>query len=100
MVSQVKKPLPRKTYTPFSSYVALHVHHHSETDGGIVLPDNAQTPNTPICTVIAVGPDVQQIKVGQKVLVGHNVMGTKVRHAGQETVVVEGKHILGVVDGE
>ena len=96
----------RKTYTPLGAFVAVQIiSDPTETPGGIQLPESAKDGTgympTPEYRVIAVGPDVKHLTAGMKVLIGRVQMSI-VNHpeVGNETFVLEEKHVLGIVDDE
>src|SRR6267142_250789 len=77
-----------KTFTPICEGVAIQVIPQTQTEGGLVIPENAQKGSnyiSPTGWVVAVGPEVKQIKVGDKVLLGNAPM-LGVHHAGQQLV--------------
>jgi co-chaperonin GroES (HSP10) len=101
MVATPKPPVkkvPQKRFIPVGDRVALHVYKQTETEGGVLIPDNAKTDyQTPRCRVIAVGPDVKQVKEGDTVLVYGDVAARKVYWKDEEWVVCHEKDLAGVV---
>lgn len=95
----------RKTYTPLGAAVAVQqLCQQNETAGGIALADgsggdSAYMP-TPVCRVIAVGPDVKELKPGMLVLVHDRTPLTVVSHPDvtNQTLMTEEKNVLGIVD--
>jgi len=66
----------------------------SVTEGGIIRPDVAQQ-KTEICKVLAIGPEVQDIKVGDYVQV-RRYAGSDQKILGKDTVVVDYNEIMGI----
>lgn len=97
MVSAVRT-IPEKLFRPIGKCVALHVFRVEETEGGLVLPDGAgESYRTPVAQVVAIGPEVSQVKEGDKVLVHGSLPTARVCHKGWEYCIVEEKHILGIL---
>lgn len=93
----VRRP-PTKKFTPVGNRVALHVYQHHETPGGLALPDSASGSWESVrALVIAVGPDVTQVKEGDLVLTAGNTHCQKVRYKGDEYIVLPENQITGVV---
>ncbi len=83
------KRLVYKTFVPLFDQVAVRVHHVSETQGGVILPDGVPDPDqTPICTVIACGPDCKHIKEGMTLVVPAATQGTRMVHGGSGPVII------------
>jgi co-chaperonin GroES (HSP10) len=84
-------------FTPIGKFVAVRVHRITETKAGIVLPDSSPDDpyQTPSATVLAVGPDVKQVKVGDVVLTPylHARLG---RRGGHEFLIINEEHLLGI----
>jgi co-chaperonin GroES (HSP10) len=96
-------PIPMKTYTPTGCLVAVHLFPQSVSTGGIVIPDSVTNgtmlralAQTARCLVIAVGPDVKELKVGQTVLVFQDPY--TIKHKGQTTLVLREDQICGIED--
>ena len=66
-----------------------------KTAGGIVIPDTAKE-KPEQGKVVAVGKDVEEIKVGDVIVFG-NFAATEVKVDGKEYLVVREKEILAVV---
>lgn len=93
------EPFPLKT---ISSRVLLKHHKVGETRGGVVLPDSApiDASNTPTGTVLAVGPDVKWVKVGDVVLVADAGKVFFCRYNRHEFIMLDESLIVAVVDNE
>ncbi len=90
---------PKKTYTPTGCLVALHPLPEGKTPGGLEIPETVAVRggySTTRCKVIAVGKDVEEIKVGQIVLVFQDSM--LVVHKGYRTAVLREDQICGIED--
>lgn len=92
-------------YTPVQDYVVVEFTIPSKTDGGIILTDAAREDYTRIIAwkVVAVGPKVQEIKVGEYVMVGPNArpLGIPLLHKKEDDtqhVQIHEYEILGKVD--
>lgn len=93
-----QKPRPTKKYTPIGTRIVVDiVRNPNQTEGGVILPDQSSW-ITPICKVLAVGPEVKQIKEGDYILVITKVESYLVRHAGEETYVLEESNVYGIID--
>lgn len=69
-----------------------------KTEAGIVIPDTAKDSwRTPVCKVIDVGPDVLQVKVGDRVLVPPSAPLDKVRYENKEYLMIKEVLIHGVI---
>lgn len=67
----------------------------NKTASGIYIPDSAKEKPS-IATVIAVGADIEGVKVNDKVVFG-KYSGTQLNLEGSEYLVLETKDILGVM---
>lgn len=95
-----KKPVPKKRFVPVGDQVAIHVYLMTETQGGVLLPDRAAEGGdwrSPMGLVVAVGPDVKQIKEGDKVVLHPSTVAMKVRFQGDEYIVLSESKVCGVV---
>ena len=102
MVAIVKnyKPVPPKTFTPVGNKLAVHVFEAPE-NMGLVMPDGHQADLELIrARVIAVGPDVKQIKEGDLVLTGDRVPVQQVRYMGHRYHLLPENLVFAVVDKE
>lgn len=93
--------VPRKTFQPFGSFIALHAIRKATTDSGLVLPSgegiNQTIFETEVALVIACGPDVKQVKEGDVVLVGHDRPVLPTIHKGNKTFVLREDMVTGIV---
>ncbi len=100
-VSIAGKPQPRKRFTPIGRKVVIYAYKVDETAGGVALPDVAVEKGdwrTPVGLVLAVGPEVKQVKEGQRVLVHPSTPVMKVKYEGDaDCVVMEEEHIAGIL---
>jgi co-chaperonin GroES (HSP10) len=90
-----------RTFQPSLDNVVVDwiVGSEKRTPGGLLLPDQAEDWATPQGWVVAVGPDVKHLKVGDRVLVYMNQMCRMVRHGNRKKVYVyKEADILGTVD--
>ncbi len=89
-----------KKFTPIGERVVLQVIEIPETtQGGLILPEQSrETWTTPIAQVIAVGPNVKQLKEGDKVLVYAETIARKVRYDNDSLLVVFEGDVVGVID--
>lgn len=72
----------------------------SESQGGVMLPENTKDPFfTPTAKVIAVGPNVKELKVGDTVLISMSTPFCRVNYKGQETMVLPEESVAGVLNG-
>jgi chaperonin GroES len=77
--------------------VAKPVEADSKTPGGILLPDQAKE-KTQVAEVLAVGKDVKEIKVGDKIV--HTEYGpNRYRQGSEELIIVKEEDVLAVVKG-
>lgn len=100
MVAQVIKKRAVKTFTPTFEGVAVEVIPQEVSEGGVIVPENQQLSASfisPVGWVVAVGPDVKHVKVGQKVIFG-DAPCIQIRHAGQTLVVQAERNLVGIVD--
>jgi chaperonin GroES len=81
---------------PIADYVVAQAEEaQTKTASGLYLPDNAQEkPKT--AKVIAVGPAVQQVKVGQKIIY-KGYSNTDVKVGSQDYILVKEEDILATV---
>lgn len=98
------QPTPAKKYRVLGDVVAVKVFAFKDiTDGGIILPDTAKDDAawaTPVAVVVAVGPEVADVKEGDRVLIAQNTPAIKIRYDEQELLLVHAKEIAGVLDPE
>ena len=67
----------------------------TKTASGIYLPESAKE-KTALCEVVAVGPDVKAVKVGERIVYGGYNM-TELKVDGTEYVIVKEEDILAKV---
>jgi chaperonin GroES len=67
----------------------------TKTASGIYLPESAKE-KTALCEVVAVGPDVKAVKVGDRIVYGGYNM-TELKVDGTEYVIVKEEDILAKV---
>ena len=81
---------------PLADYVVVQQEEaSSKTASGLYLPDNAQEkPKT--AKVLAVGKDVREVKVGDRVVYG-GYSNTEVKQDGQEYTLVKEENIYATV---
>ena len=81
---------------PLADYVVVQQEEaSSKTASGLYLPDNAQEkPKT--AKVLAVGKDVREVKVGDRVVYG-GYSNTEVKQDGQEYILVKEENIYATV---
>lgn len=91
-----------KTMTPVGSGVLIQRVDFEEkamTDGGLHVPEGTEDSwRTPVGLVVAVGPDVTQIKRGDYVLIAGSTQALRVKHAGIEYRLLSHGNILAVLD--
>jgi chaperonin GroES len=81
---------------PLADYVVSQAEvAQSKTASGLYLPDNAQE-KPKIAKVLAVGKDVKQIKIGDKILY-KTYSTTDVKVANEEYILVKEEDILATV---
>ena len=66
-----------------------------KTKSGIILPDSAKE-KPQAAVVVSVGPDVDQVKEGDKVLYTEYA-GTEVKYQEEEYTIVDQKDIIAIV---
>jgi chaperonin GroES len=77
--------------------VAKPVEAETKTPGGILLPDQAKEKTT-VAEVLAVGKDVKEVKVGDKIV--HTEYGpNRFKDGSHELVIVKEEDVLAVVKG-
>lgn len=98
--SRAPQAIPPKTFTPTGSKVALFmIKAPLETETGIQLPETMKEDwTTPVCVVVACGPECKYVKPGDRTLSLMQAQAFKIRHAGAELLVVEENSIMGVID--
>ncbi len=91
--------LAKKRFTPTGKKVVLQMFKLTETEGGITLPDNVNplSYKTPHALVVAVGPDVKQLKRGDRVLVPAGAPCLEVKHMADRFLVMDEDLVVGVL---
>ncbi len=79
---------------PMADYVVVQTEEAAKkTASGLYLPDSAtEKPKT--AKVVAVGSDVKNVKVGEKVIYKNEYEATTVKIDGQEYILVYVKNII------
>ena len=67
------------------------------TPGGIIIPDSAKQPSAE-CLVHRVGPDVREVKVGDRVLIDNVGQGLHIKLDGIPLIVLRENAILAVCE--
>ena len=92
-----------RKFTPWGACLAVRQLEQGRTKGGLIIPDNTkENPETVIAEVLAVGPDVKRVKIGDTVLIHGATPVRKVRWntygaSDQDFIVIEEEKILGTV---
>jgi co-chaperonin GroES (HSP10) len=91
--------LTADTFKPIATKVAIRVKKVTQTSGGIMLPEGTAQERWESCeaTVVAVGPDVKQVKVGDRILTNPSTVVDKVRFMRDELLLVDEVWIAGVL---
>jgi chaperonin GroES len=77
--------------------VAKPVEAETKTPGGLLLPDQAKE-KTQVAEVLAVGKDVKEVKVGDKIV--HSEYGpNRFKQGSDELLIVKEEDVLAVVKG-
>ena len=85
------------TIQPLSDYVvAKKQEAKNETASGILLPDSAKE-EAVYANVLAVGGDVDNIKVGDKIIYKNEYEATTVKDGSDEYMIIFKKNIIAVV---
>ncbi len=83
--------------SPMGEYVVVVTETTSKkTTSGLYLPESATEKSTS-AKVVAVGKDVKEVKVGDKVIYKNDYESTKVKVDGDEYIVVYVKNIIATV---
>ncbi len=93
--------VPKKTFQPFGSFIAIHAIRKDTTPSGLVLPTGEGISQgileTEIALVIACGPDVKQVKEGDVVLISAERPVLPTIHKGNKTFVLREDMVTGIV---
>jgi chaperonin GroES len=82
---------------PLAEYVvAVSEEPETKTASGLYLPDNA-TEKPKVAKAIAVGKDVKQIKVGDRIIYKHDYNTTDVKLGSEKYIVVKEEDILATI---
>jgi co-chaperonin GroES (HSP10) len=101
MLTHNGKPIATKKFTPIERGVAVQIiNTTNRSPGGVVLPDVARGAgggmnNSPVCVVIAVGPDVKTVKEGDLILGMFRQVVEKIFFDGDELLVLQEQQIVG-----
>lgn len=82
---------------PMAEYVVVQAEEaQTKTASGLYLPGNAQEkPKT--AKVVAVGPEVREVKVGDRVIYKNEYEATTVKVGKDEYILVYRKNIIAIV---
>lgn len=81
---------------PLADYiVAQQEEAESKTASGLYLPDKAQE-KPKVAKVLAVGKEVKEVKVGDKVIYG-GYSNTEVKHNGQSYLIVKEENVYATI---
>ena len=96
--------VPKKTYMPFGSFIAIHVLKAAEVPGDILLPERGGDvvgvvtgKEVTRALVIACGPECKQVKEGDIVLLAQEVRALVCIHQGHKTNLIREDNIGGIV---
>ena len=85
-------------FTPLSDRVLVQEEEVvTKTASGIIIPDNASKEKPTHATIVAIGPDVKHVEVGDKVVYGKYAKTAAVTVDGNDYLVMEVAEILGVM---
>ncbi len=89
------EPFP---FIPCGHFVAIKVHRVGETRGGVILPDAVSDDSyeSPTATVLAVGPKVEQVKVGDLVTAPGSQPCAKMKRGRLAFTLINEEHLLGI----
>ena len=83
---------------PLADYiVAQQEEAESKTASGLYLPTQAQE-KPKVAKVLAVGKDVKEVKVGDRVVYG-GYSNTEIKHAGTDYILIKEENIFATVKG-
>lgn len=84
------------TIKPLADYVVVQQEEpETKTASGIYLPTQSQE-KPKIATVLAVGKDVKEVKVGDRVVYG-GYSNTEIKQGGQEYLLIKEENIFATV---
>lgn len=82
---------------PMANHIVVQAEQAAnKTASGLYLPDNAKE-KPKVAKVVAVGAQVEGIKVGDKVIYQNEYEATTVKVGGEEYTVVFGKNVIAKV---
>jgi chaperonin GroES len=85
-------------FTPLGDRVLLKVQEvETQTASGIYIPDNASQEKPTQAEVVAIGSDVKDVKVGDKVVYTKFARSATVTLDGTDYLVMETAEVLGVL---
>ena len=109
-MAMVKMKETKFDFTPIGSQVAIKPHEQKESLGGIIIPDLSpnedgmdvketmrQVDQSPSATVLAVGPDVKQIKEGDLILCPAGAPVLKIKRGRVEFLLINENEVAGII---
>jgi len=85
-------------FKPLADRVLVkEVEAETKTASGIYIPDNASKEKPTHATIVAIGPDVKHVEVGDKVVYGKYAKSAAVTVENEEYLVMEVAEILGIM---
>ena len=88
-------------FKPLGDRVLLKVQEaETKTASGIIIPDTAEKEKPTIADVVAIGSDVEHVKVGDKVIYTKYARSASVTIDGQDYLVMETSEVLGTFEGD
>ena len=85
-------------FRPFGKRVLIQLDDPLKvTEGGIIYPDDARERSSK-GVVVAVGPDVKQVKLGYEVIIAKFVGVTIEKQGDNEFIIVSEEQVLGILD--
>ncbi len=100
MSSENEQKVIQKKFTPIDRNIVVDIiQGPNRTFGGIIIPDTAIDKwTTPICRVIAVGPEVKYVKEGDVILVTTKIESATIKYDEDETYIIAEQHVYGIID--
>lgn len=85
---------------PQADYVVVQADKaEARTASGLYLPEGAkEKPQT--AKVVAVGSDVAEVKIGQRIIYKNEYEATKVKQGSEEYIIIYKKNIIATIKGE
>jgi len=88
-------------FKPLGDRVLLKVQEaETKTASGIIIPDTAEKEKPTIADVVAIGSDVEHVKVGDKVIYTKYARSASVTIDGEDYLVMETSEVLGTFEGD